>query len=180
MINKYLLKQTSAACALAVMGALGVPTVAVANQQVTLKSSDGTVNIVGDFVAFEDNNYVVNTGLGDLRISAARVRCEGEACPEINTGSADVVIAGSDTVGLGLMPLLIAGYASHLDADAEIIDGVLLAGCDRFVTPFDHHRIGLPAPVRRVDDLVRRILVTDQAGAGQSGQPEPDPYERRL
>ncbi|MEM7642165.1 MAG: phosphate ABC transporter substrate-binding/OmpA family protein [Pseudomonadota bacterium] len=89
-------------------------------QEVTLKSSDGTVDIVGDFVDFEDNTYVIRTGLGELRISAARVRCEGEACPEITTADADVTFTGSDTVGLGMMPLLLEGYAGFLDAAATI------------------------------------------------------------
>lgn len=119
MIRKTVLKQTVAATALAALGAIALPSAAVA-KEVTLKSSDGTVNIVGDFVAFEDNAYVVKTGLGELRISASRVRCEGAACPEFETNSADVVLAGSDAVGVGLMPLLMSGFASHLDAEAEV------------------------------------------------------------
>ncbi|MFK7752398.1 MAG: phosphate ABC transporter substrate-binding/OmpA family protein [Sedimentitalea sp.] len=119
MIMKQVLRQTSAACALAVLGALAMPTLAAADQ-VTLKSSDGTVNIVGDFVAFEDNAYVVKTGLGELRIAASRVRCEGLACPVIETSSADVLLAGSDTVGLGLMPLLLEGFAGYKDAESSV------------------------------------------------------------
>jgi len=119
MMSKSILKRTCAATALAVIGASALPSFAIA-KEVTLKSSDGTVNIVGDFVAFEENAYVVKTGLGELRISAARVRCEGDACPVFETTGADVVVAGSDTVGLGLMPLLMSGFASYLDADAEV------------------------------------------------------------
>jgi phosphate transport system substrate-binding protein len=91
----------------------------VANE-VALKSADGTVNLVGEFVDFKDDHYIIRTALGDLRISAARVRCEGDACPTFETATADIVIAGSDTVGLGLMPLMLSGYASHLDAEASI------------------------------------------------------------
>ncbi len=130
MITKSVFKQTCAVCAFAVMGAIATPTTGIA-KQVTLKSSDGTVNIVGDFVAFEENAYVVKTGLGELRISASRVRCEGDACPQFETTGADVVLAGSDTLGLGLMPLLMSGFASHLDAEAEVTntanEGELLA-----------------------------------------------------
>ncbi len=85
--------------------------------EVTLKSADGTVNLVGDFVEFTDNNYVIRTGLGDLRISASRVRCEGAACPDFNNTEADVIMAGSDTVGDGVMPLLLSGYAAFLGAE---------------------------------------------------------------
>ncbi|GFE64447.1 phosphate ABC transporter substrate-binding/OmpA family protein [Litoreibacter roseus] len=99
--------------------------------EVALKSADGTVNLVGEFIDFKDDNYIIRTALGDLRISASRVRCEGADCPKFETETADVRIAGSDTVGLGLMPLLMSGYASYLDAEASISntaqEGVMLA-----------------------------------------------------
>lgn len=109
-----------AARALVVVGA-GLLPMSVLADEVTLKSADGTVNLVGEFIEFVDDNYVIRTGLGDLRISASRVRCEGAACPTFDTASADVQIAGSDTVGLGIMPLLISGYAAFLDAEASIV-----------------------------------------------------------
>ncbi|MEL6681303.1 MAG: phosphate ABC transporter substrate-binding/OmpA family protein [Pseudomonadota bacterium] len=87
------------------------------SSQVTLKSADGTVNLVGEFIAFNDNYYIIRTGLGDLRISASRVRCEGAACPDFNATEADVLLAGSDTVGDGVMPLLLSGYAAYLNAE---------------------------------------------------------------
>ncbi|WP_411889001.1 substrate-binding domain-containing protein [Yoonia sp. SDW83-1] len=93
---------------------------AVNAAEVTLKSADGTVNLVGEFIEFTDNNYVIRTGLGDLRISASRVRCEGDACPDFSEVDADVIIAGSDTVGLGVMPLLMSGYAAFLEAEATV------------------------------------------------------------
>ncbi len=119
MINKSIFKRSSAFCALAVAGALTAPTMSFA-EDVTLKSSDGTVNIVGEFKGFEENAYIIKTGLGELRISAERVRCEGAACPVFETESADVVIAGSDTVGLGMMPLLLEGFAGYLDAESTV------------------------------------------------------------
>ncbi len=88
--------------------------------EVTLKSADGTVNLVGEFVEFKDDNYVIRTALGDLRIAASRVRCEGADCPVFDTATAGVQITGSDTIGLGLMPLLMSGYAGYLNAEATI------------------------------------------------------------
>ena len=111
------LKTTAAGVALA--SGLVFSTAAVADQ-VTLKSADGTVNLVGEFVEFKDDNYIIRTALGDLRISASRVRCEGAACPQFNSVTADVAIAGSDTIGLGMMPLLMTGFAASMDADAEL------------------------------------------------------------
>jgi len=90
------------------------------SDEVVLKAADGSVNVVGELVDFIDDNYVIRTTLGELRISASRVRCEGDACPSFDTTVADVVFAGSDTVGLGMMPLLLSGYASFLNAEASI------------------------------------------------------------
>ena len=88
----------------ALVSALMLPVAAVA-EQVTLKSADGTVNVVGEFVDFKDDNYIIRTVLGDLRISASRVRCEGAACPQITTAAADVMISGSDVIALALKNL---------------------------------------------------------------------------
>jgi len=96
-----------------------LPVVAFSDE-VVLKAADGSVNVVGELIEFVDDNYVIRTTLGEFRISASRVRCEGEACPTFDTTVADVVLAGSDTVGLGMMPLLLSGYASFLGAEASV------------------------------------------------------------
>jgi phosphate transport system substrate-binding protein len=119
VFNKYNARQI-AARALITFAAGALP-MSVLADEIALKSADGTVNLVGEFVEFKDDNYVIRTGLGDLRISASRVRCEGEACPSFDTATADIQIAGSDTVGLGMMPLLLSGFASHLNAEASVI-----------------------------------------------------------
>ncbi len=89
-------------------------------EKITLKSADGTINLVGEFIEFKDDNYTIRTALGNMRISASRVRCEGAACPSLEVATADVAITGSDTIGLGMMPLLMTGFAESMDADAEL------------------------------------------------------------
>ncbi|MFP7675481.1 substrate-binding domain-containing protein [Marivita sp. S0852] len=88
---------------------------------VVLKSADGNVDLKGEFVDFTGTEYVIRTALGDLRVAAARVRCEGAACPTFDTDAADLKFVGSDAIGDGLMPLLLSGYAAHLDAEAAIV-----------------------------------------------------------
>jgi len=90
--------------------------------EVTLKSTDGTINVTGELVEVVDDAYIIQTALGDLRISASRVLCEGESCPQFDDVTADVTIAGSDSIGLGMMPLLMNGYAGTLDADVEQVN----------------------------------------------------------
>ncbi len=99
--------------------------------EIILKSADGTVNLVGEYVDFKDDSYIIRTVLGDLRVAASRVRCEGADCPTFETATANVRIAGSDTIGEGVMPLLMSGYAGFLNAEASItntqVEGQMLA-----------------------------------------------------
>ncbi len=88
---------------------------------VTLKSADGTVNLVGEFIDFKDDLYIIRTTLGNLRVSASRVSCEGAACPVFETASADTNIVGSDSIGLGVMPILMSGYAAFLEAEPTVV-----------------------------------------------------------
>lgn len=111
--------------------AAGTAPLSVLADDVTLTSTDGSVHVVGTFVELDNGNYVVRTALGDLRVAANRVQCEGAACPTFDGSDADIMIAGSDTVGLGMMPLLLSGYASHVNATASVVptdtDGQVLA-----------------------------------------------------
>lgn len=115
----HLLKGSTSLRGLAIAAATLAP-VAASAENVTLLSQDGTINMSGKFLGFEENIYVIRTALGEMRLSAERVRCEGAACPTLGTVEADVVFAGSDTVGLGVMPLMLEGYAGFLDAEATI------------------------------------------------------------
>ncbi|MEJ6402949.1 phosphate ABC transporter substrate-binding/OmpA family protein [Yoonia sp. 2307UL14-13] len=119
MSRTGLSSQNNLASALALSAALVLPNVAMP-ADITLRSADGTVNIVGEFVDFVDNSYVIKTGLGDIRVSASRVSCIGDACPTFGTTKADVTLAGSDTLGVGIMPLLLSGYAASRGALATI------------------------------------------------------------
>ncbi|PJI91769.1 phosphate ABC transporter substrate-binding protein (PhoT family) [Yoonia maricola] len=114
---KKQLKTSAAVMALAT--GLLLPSMSVA-QEITLRSTDGTINVTGDFVDFRDDTYVVRTALGELRIAASSMVCEGAACPTFEDITADVTIVGSNTIGQGMMPLLMTGFASALDADAEL------------------------------------------------------------
>ena len=87
-------------------------------QVITLTSPDKSFTATGEFVSFENGIYVISTTLGNMNVDASTVSCEGEACPtapaEHPAITSDVRFAGSDTVGDGLLPLLLAGYgASH-------------------------------------------------------------------
>lgn len=109
--------------AVAVSAALGAAPSFAQDDQIILKSTDGSANLSGKLVDFADGFYTVDTDIGRFRVSSARMTCEGAACPEIELGEADVVFAGSDTIGLGLMPLLMTGYANTLGAEVDLRNG---------------------------------------------------------
>ncbi|MDX8352346.1 phosphate ABC transporter substrate-binding/OmpA family protein [Cognatiyoonia sp. IB215182] len=89
-------------------------------QEVTLRSSDGTVNMTGELLSFENNTYTIQTLLGPLRVQANRVICSGDACPDLSVAEVDLAISGSEEIGAGLMPLLVEGFAGSKDAAADI------------------------------------------------------------
>ena len=115
-----LIKTSTAICALALTGAILIPSVAVADASLT--SADGAINVSGQILSFDGTTYKIRTSLGDLSVAAASVTCDGDDCPTDTAITADVLFAGSDTVGLGLMPLLLQGYAGQIEAEAEITD----------------------------------------------------------
>lgn len=47
-------------------------------------------------------------------------RAMSAACPSFDGFSADVTIVGSDSIGQGMMPLLMTGFAASINADAEL------------------------------------------------------------
>ena len=67
------LTTTSALRGLALAGALALPGMAQA-ESVNLISADGTVDIVGEFVEFTDNSYVIRTALAQGRSGQAVFR----------------------------------------------------------------------------------------------------------
>lgn len=130
-MNKVIARYGKAALLASTAAGFLVLPIATHAGEITLKSADGTVNLVGEYVDFRDDSYIIRTVLGDLRVAASRVRCEGADCPTFETAAANVRIAGSDTVGEGVMPLLMSGYAGFLNAEASItntqVEGQLLA-----------------------------------------------------
>ena len=106
--------------AVALCAFFGGPPALAQDNKVLLLSSDGTINIEGDLISVTDGYYLIQTGLGDLRVGFDRVSCQGAACPASQKLEADVTIAGSDVLAEGLMPLLLGGYATARSAEITI------------------------------------------------------------
>ena len=120
-LSRRSLRRSAAISALAAgLSAAALPAL---SEVVTLRSPDGSTNLTGEFVDFRDNNYIIKTSMGELRLSAEIMLCDGAACPKQQGQEAELVFGGSDTVGLGVMPLLLEGYAAFQDAEAAIAPG---------------------------------------------------------
>ena len=78
---------------------------------VTLTSTDGSVRLVGELLDVGEDFYLIKSRFGEVRVPASNVACEGQACPAPGTSGATLGIAGSDTIGEELMPLLLTGLA---------------------------------------------------------------------
>ncbi|WP_411891135.1 substrate-binding domain-containing protein [Yoonia sp. SDW83-1] len=107
---------------------------------VMLTAPDSSMNIAGKIDAVEGDHYIIQTeGLGMMQIRTEGVTCSGPGCPSglilkasatapspaaprVNPASARVRFAGSDTVGLGLLPYLMEDYADFLGATAQKTD----------------------------------------------------------
>ncbi|MEC8041945.1 MAG: cell envelope biogenesis protein OmpA, partial [Pseudomonadota bacterium] len=82
-------------------------------QDVTLTSTDGTVEISGDLLGFDGEFYRVQTIYGELTVDGSGVLCEGPACPNLEDYVAELTLAGSDTMGRVLMPALVQAFAER-------------------------------------------------------------------
>lgn len=55
---------------------------AVADAPVTLTSLDGSFRVSGNVIAFEGDEYVVATEIGEIRVDVNQATCEGAGCIE--------------------------------------------------------------------------------------------------
>ena len=74
---------------------LAATPLAVSADQVTISSKDGAVSITGELVSFDDELFVLDTDIGQLRLSRSATDCSGAACPVLTT-SLDMQVAVSE------------------------------------------------------------------------------------
>lgn len=87
---------------------------------VTLRSLDENTEMTGSLLGFDGDTYQLETVIGVLSLSVSQVTCEGADCPDLMADVNEFVIAGSNTLGLKMMPALIDAYAFELGGDLEV------------------------------------------------------------
>jgi phosphate transport system substrate-binding protein len=88
----------------------------LAAQDVTLTSLDGQVRLSGQLIGVADGAYTLRGQFGEVQVAIDKMRCEGTACPALPAPVTSLAIAGSDTIGEELMPLLLSGLAESQGA----------------------------------------------------------------
>ncbi len=61
-------------------------------QDITLKSPDGTITIGGSLIAFDGNNYTIESSFGPINVAADLVACFGDACPDRKIAAGETVV----------------------------------------------------------------------------------------
>ena len=89
------------------------PVVAQADQ-VTISSKDNAVSITGELISFDDEVYVLDTDIGQLRLSRSATDCTGDACPVLTT-DLELAVAVSEPGTAGLLQAIVNGFAASRD-----------------------------------------------------------------
>jgi len=80
-------------------------------QDVTLTSTDGTIELSGSLLGFDGEFYRVDSIYGPLTVSADGVRCTGPGCPDLQAFVAELRFAGSPVIAQTLLPEIIETFA---------------------------------------------------------------------
>ena len=95
------------------------------SRQVVLKAIEDGSEIQGELVGFDGKAYVINTVLGEFRVAKSIVRCQGAACPEIESYAPQFAVYSSDSATHDLMADLWRGFADETGHRYEVKDGVV-------------------------------------------------------
>ncbi len=93
---------------------------AVQAQVVTLRSLDESFAMSGKLLGFDGDVYQLGTAIGPISLSVSQVSCEGADCPDLMANLSAFTVAGSNTIGLQMMPAMIEAYAYDLGGDFEV------------------------------------------------------------
>ncbi len=93
-------------------------------QEINLRSADGSIDLTGDLIEYQDNIYVISSALGSVRVPGSQVDCFGTGCPDTEVLDDEVTFSGSDTIADGLLPVLLASYATSLESEPVLTETI--------------------------------------------------------
>ena len=80
-------------------------------QDITLTSTDGSIELSGSLLGFDGEFYRIDSDYGALTVSADGVRCAGPGCPDLQAFVAELSFAGPASIAEVLLPQVIETYA---------------------------------------------------------------------
>ena len=88
-------------------------------QDVTLTSTDGTVEVSGALLGYDGELYRIESEFGVLTLDGSQVSCAGPGCPDLTGFVSEFRISGSRTMGEILMPALVETFAARRGTGIE-------------------------------------------------------------
>lgn len=71
-------------------------------ETVRLRSNDGTVDVLGEYVSYEGAQYLIDTSLGPILFDAEEYWCLGTACPTDAVHPIDYSVSRRQTAPVNL------------------------------------------------------------------------------
>lgn len=165
-MNHFRQKLTLAAC-------LTVAPLALTAQEVTISSKDNAVQITGTLLTFDDEIYVLDTDIGQLRLSRTATNCEGDACPS-DTTNLELAVAVSEPRTASLLQAMVNGFASSRD-----LTGLSVPDANGIVARIDLQNMQSNTNAGKVDVGLRPVdesfaqLVSNQVDLALTKTPVP-------
>jgi len=89
-------------------------------QEVTITTIDGSIELKGDLLGYDEEVYELRTALGLMRINISMVTCEGEFCPVIKPPTSEFAVSGSSELAGKFMPVLLNAYSNELTSNMAV------------------------------------------------------------
>jgi phosphate transport system substrate-binding protein len=90
-------------------------------EPITLKSTTGSVELIGELKSYDNGVYVIETDLGELEVDARTVTCVGSECPKAESLTSEITLFGNKTLVNQLLIPLLESYSFALDANIETV-----------------------------------------------------------
>lgn len=120
------IKHTRSAAVIAALLCFGLPALA---QNITLRSSDGGVEVSGQFLAYDGDFLTLRTEAGVATMRYSEVQCTGSACPSDDYAPV-VRVVGSPGAAALVFPALIEAYARDAGLALSEEDGIFILNND--------------------------------------------------
>lgn len=133
---------------------LATAPVAAAAQVVTISSKDNVVAITGQLLSFDEEVYVLETEIGELRLSRLATTCVGQACPATTT-NLEFAVAVTEPKTATLLQAMVNGFAS-----TRGLTGLSVPDANGIVARIDLQDMAANETAGKVDVMLEPAIVS--------------------